>query len=232
MPCRNSDAAVSCRQLIGNSHIVIQSVAAMGSRCQGRSVVSLVGSWWSAGGSRPAAAGPWLLWGLVCAALAGGAEQGTAEDGQRCRDKAQVQGLAYLVLHPLGKQWVVEICNDVVSGPGNGYQANETSQDENNPSGDRDGGFGRGPFGAARALHTDDGDHASQSRKDAGNYHHGTGCLEVRRQRELRAVHLALVDARAVPDALHPEPFHVRHSCYNIGAHMRRSPPVRQNSSN
>lgn len=205
----------------------------MGSRCQGRSMVSLVDSWWSTGGSSPPrASGLWLVGCLVPAALARCAQQSASEDRQRCRDKAKVQGLTYLILHPVGKQGVVEICNYVVSGPGNGYQANETGQDENDPPGDGDGGFGRSPLGAVGALHTDDGNHTCQRGQDAGNHHHGTGCLEVTRQCELGAVDLALVDAGAVPDALHPQPFHIRHSCYNIGAYMRRSPPVWQNSSN
>lgn len=205
----------------------------MGSRCQGRSVVSLVDSWWSIGGSSPSyAAGLRLVRCLVPVTLAWCAQQGTTEDRQRCGDKAEVKSLTYLILHPTGKHGVVEICNYIISGPRNRYQANETSQDEKDPPRDSDGGFGRSPLGTLRALHTDDSNHTCQHGKDAGNYHHGTGNLEVTGQCQLGAVDLALVDAGAVPNALHPKAFHIGHSCYNIGAYMCRSPPVWQNSSN
>lgn len=205
----------------------------MGSRCQGRSMVSLVDSWWSVGGSSPYATGLLcLVRCLVPMTLAWCAQQSPTEDCQRCGDEAKVKSLTDLVLHPTRKHGVVEIHNDVVSGPRNRYQANETGQYENDPPADGDGGFGRSPLGTLRALHTDDRDHARQRGKDTGNYHHGTGGLEVTGQRQLGAVDLALVDAGAVPDALHPKPFHIGHSCYNIGAYVCRAPPVWQNSSN
>lgn len=56
--------------------------------------------------------------------------------------------------------------------------------------------------------------------------------LQVMRQRQERSVQLALVNACAVPYALHPQAFHVRGDCDDVGAHVRCAAPVWKQSCN
>ena len=52
--------------------------------------------------------------------------------------------------------------------------------------------------------------------------------LQVSRQSQHGAVHLALIDASAVPHTLHPQPLHVGGGRDDVGAQVGRAPPVGQ----
>lgn len=214
----------------GHSHVVVQSVPAERGRGGRGGPVVLEGGGRPVGGCGGGRGGPGL--GLVGPGgplvLAGEAEQCATDERQGRGDEAEVQGLPELELHAAGQQRVVEVLHHVVGGPGDGHHAQQAGQDEERAAQRGGRGLGGRALGAARALHAHHGAGARHARQQAGDDHERAGRLQVSRQRQQRAVDLALVDARAVPHALHPQPLQVGHGRQDVGAHVRCAAPVRQ----
>lgn len=229
-------------QIPQNSHVVTQSVTAVGRRCQGRSVVALGGTGWPErslvflgntrrpGGERRPSPGMRPERRLVPKARR--AQQGPTQHGQGRGGEAQIQSLPYLVLHPRGQRGVVKIHHHLAGAPRHRHEAQQPGRHEADAAGAGDGGLGGAALGAVRAPHANHGCASCQHRQQAGGDHHGPGGAELGGQGQLGAVSLALVDAGAVPHALHPQPPRVGHGRDDVGARVCRAPPVGQDGGN
>lgn len=133
------------------------------------------------------------------------AQQTTGQEQQHAGGPAQVDAGAHLPLHGGGDQRVVEVPDGDVGGPADGDDDQQAGQQQPHAAHQVDLGFGVLVLDAGGEVGAAEHDEEAEGGQHAADDGHGAGGLQVGGQHQDGVVVLALLLARALHHALHPQ---------------------------